>query len=387
MINLGLSAANLAALTKTFTAPAYRSTLSVQIADISGHVLSNVSALMTDGQIDVDNTADVTRSLSLTLTDASGTLPFDTNSPADTALYFDREIWVDLKVVIAQTTTVVTIPLFRGPVTKLDRTGASVSVEAQGREVYYMGSVWTPVSYPAGRKKTDVIRGLLASGNRMYKPLSSWLSIPSATATIGKPVQLAQTDAIWTTVRTLAAGMSQQLFWDAAGICRLRPSSTTIAWTFQGVSGPANGDMQIGYSDNVVNAVYVIGGTPKGAKNPVTATAVAASTHPLSPQRVGRYILPGGGAYEDDTILTTKDAKAKAQQLLTQDMLQTVTVSFDAVPMWLLDPLDTCRVITNLGTVTFSLQKFSIPLNAGEPMSIGYNRDLSVAKTVRKNVK
>jgi hypothetical protein len=390
VLDLGLDKARQAALLSTFTAPTYRMTPIIEVLDFARNVLADISDMMIEGQVDVDADADISRSLTLTLADKSGTLPFNTESPASTALYYDRAIRASARVIVPDYLSPdgiafpVTIPVFTGPVTKMERTGATVMVECQGFEYLYCGAVWNPVTYAAGTRKPDVIRGLLASGNPVYRPATHLLDIPPNGNTIPAPLQLVREDSIWPVVTQLAGGMSLRLWWDGSGVCRMAPSQTLPVWLFRDVSGPDGDDVQITYSDTVTNCAYVIGGTPEGAQGPVTATAVAPANHPLSPQKVGRYRLPDGQPYTDDTLMSKAACQGKADTLMAANLIQNVSAAFTAVPMWLLDPRDTCRVETQLGAITFPIRKYTLPLGGGGGMSVGFNQAVQYDKVVRK---
>jgi len=180
--------------------------------------------------------------------------------------------------------------------------------------------------------------------------------------------------------------MGRQLFYDGRGRARLRHRPNLVGLSFTGgryVTGP----LKITYSSGVVNAVEVIGAVPKGAKRPVQATAVAPANHPLSPQRIGRYLLPDGKIIRDDSIKTTAEAQDVAAKRLADGLRQSVDVQFESVPGVgaFLEPGDLCHVDTDDGSVTFRLSKFSLPLVADDSnaMTVGYHRETPLRHTRR----
>jgi hypothetical protein len=131
---------------------------------------------------------------------------------------------------------------------------------------------------------------------------------------------------------------------------------------------------------NVRNTIFVVGGKPKGAKQPVTANVVAARSHPLSPWRLGRNGTPRFivERIDNDHVRTQSKALAMARRRLRQTLIEGVTVSFDALPIPHLEPLDTVRLRTDLTSVTFVLRQASIPLTHDGVMSIGAVKRVTV---------
>src|SRR5690606_5804143 len=66
----------------------------LQIMDLEHGYLDDISDQLIDGQVTVDASADVTRSLSLDLLDPRNTLHLDSDSPSAGALFADRMIRV-----------------------------------------------------------------------------------------------------------------------------------------------------------------------------------------------------------------------------------------------------------------------------------------------------
>lgn len=381
MITEGLSAAQQRDLRATITAP-YRARTRIELQDLAGNAVADLTPYFADGQADVDSTAAVTRSASVVLHDETRSLPFDTDHPATTALYFDRMLRITWGVLVGGTDWV-DLPVFTGPITKLDRDGDQVTVECQGKEVMLLGAAWAPLTLAKNMRRTDAIIRLLREGNPVYRePL---IDVPDAAARLPKAISLTRESVPWLKAKSIARSMNRQLFYDGAGRARLRTYPGTVGFTFTGqhhVTSP----IQVSFSSELVNAVAVEGGIPKGSKKPVTAVAVAPASHPLSPRRVGRYLLPDGQIIRDDSIKTTKEAQALADSRLEDGLLQAVEVSFDSAPVHFLDPADLCHVATDDGSVTFRLQKFSLPLVAnGQAMSVGYTRRVSMRGVKRRN--
>jgi hypothetical protein len=371
MMPVGLSSATLRAFQATLIQH-HEIDVKVTIQDLNGNSLADVSDRLTDGQVNVDATAPVTRSATVTLLDKDRALPFDSAAPADAALYLDRMLHITYGVLVGGVW--VRVPVFTGPVTKLDRSDATVNVEAQGKEALAMAAAWAPMTLPKGTRKTTAIQYLMI--NRAGE---NQFSIPALTATLTGPLSIPRTGQPWFYAQRIAKSMNRQLFYGGDGICRLRtiPATTLYTFTDQAITSRP----QISYStDDLANTVMVIGAVPKGAKTAVTYTAMAAASDPLSPYKlgrngVGRHLL---SVVNDDTVGTITEAAALARSTLASSLLQAVDASFEALPVPHLEPGDLCVLSSASASTTFRLQKFSLPLVAGPAMSVGFLRNLAV---------
>lgn len=385
MMTRGLSAAERRALITTL-GRTHRVRVRCTTLDLAGAALSDLTPYLLDGQVDVDSTADVTRSQTLTLSDPNRALPFDSDHPADTSLFLDCMIRSTYSVLVGDEW--VSIPVFTGPVSKLDRNGDQVTVECQGKEVLAMGASWAPLTLPKGMKKTDAIRRILAE-----RAGETSFDIPDLPARLPKPISLGRASVPWKVARSIARSMNHQLYYDGSGTCRLRTHPGTVGFTFTGRDHVTSAP-QISYSGDVVNAAYVFGAIPKGSKTHVHAVAVAPRNHPLSPQRLGRngvprYLLRNGDTIQDDQIKTVAEAQARANQDVRDGLLQAVEVSFDSKPLPFFDPGDLCHVTTDDLSVTFRLQQFSLPLGGSDSagMSVGYHKRTTVRPIRRRRRK
>lgn len=376
MIPLGLSSSDLQALHDVLN-KTHRVRVRAQTYTLSGDPLGDLTTRVLDGQVNVDWSAAVTRSATLSLFDPNRVLSFDASSPNDGALFLDRmvRVWYGVPV----NGEWIDVPVFTGPITGLSRSGDVVSVEAQGKEALAMGAAWQPMTIRAGTKKTDAIRWILH-----YRAGEGNFDIPDLSSRVPKTFSLARDTVPWNTARWLAGSLGRQLYYDGRGTCRLReiPGTPVYGFTSAGIVSP----LSITYDASAtVNAVWVKGGTPQGWKNPISYTAVPPYTDPLSPYHLGRNGVPRYliSVIEDDAIRSTAEAESVAQAALDRGLRQTQTVTFDAVPTPHLDPADTVSAATDEGSVTFHLGQFSLPLggSSGSAMSVGYLR--SVANKAR----
>lgn len=356
--------------------------VTVSIQDLAGGSLADVSDRLLDGQVNVDATAEVTRTCTLTLLDPDRALPFDSTAPSDAALYLDRMIHVVYGVLVNGSW--VRVPVFTGPVTKLSRSDATVNVEAQGKEALAMGAIWFPITFPKGYPKMTALSRLLRdhAGETEF-------SFPPSTAKLSGPLSVPRSGRPWDYAQRIARSMNRQLWYSGDGVCRMRTVPATAIYTFN--DSTITSRPQISYTtDDLANIVQVTGAQPRGpatvkggteaAMAAPTAVAVAPASHPLSPFHLGRngksrYLLK---LVEDDTIVTLDEARALAAHDLTVALQQAVDASFEAYPVPHLDPLDVCNLSSTSASTTFAVQQFSLPLVAGPSMTVGFLRNLAV---------
>lgn len=346
--------------------------------------VSTISKRVLEGQVNVDaNASESTRSGTCVLLDPEHQLHFDSDSPADGALFADRLIrlhygirhpggkWVD-------------VPILTGPVTKFDRDGARVNVEVQGKERLARGAAWRVKTYKKGTRKSAVIRDLLEqTGERHFG-----FTADERNAKLGSNLTLHHESVPWEVAKKLALSMGLHLYYDGRGRCQLRGHPGTSLWTFNdGDGGEVMTAPKVSFDiSGVKNAVRVVGKKPKGAKTKVKGVAVADPQHPLSPARLGRNSegLFLGEFIDDSSIGTDAEAHRVAEARLKTLLLELVDVAFDSRVIPHLDEGDLVTVKTSEFTMGTRLTKFSIPLTASGTMSVGY---LKRIKPKRKRIR
>lgn len=377
MIPLDLTVVQKQAL-DTALASSHSIDVTVTIMNLNGDRLSEVGDRLISGQVDYDSTADITRSCTLSLNDPNRTLHFDGDSPSDGALYLDRMIRVSYGVrVNSAGVNWVHIPIFTGPIAKVDRTDDVVNVEAQGKEALAMGASWRPATYKKGAKKVYVIEDVMRD-----RAGEDRFSLPDLPGRIPKDLSIGRQTSPWEVAQSIARSMDRQLFYDGRGTLRLRKPPENSLFRFRdGTGGTILNSPQISFStEGLVNVVWVKGGTPRGQKVAISEYVMAPRAHPLSPQRLGRngvprYLLE---VVEQQSIRSRGEAREVARGRLNRALVETVDVTFDALPIPYLEPLDMARVTTDEFEQAFRLKQFSIPLAVGETMPVGYSRRVHV---------
>jgi hypothetical protein len=375
VIPLGLSASGLAQL-NTALASSHSISISVYVLNMAGAKMADLSQRFLDGQVNVNATADVTRSCTLSLLDPERSLQFDSDSPSDGAIYVDRMIQVNYSV-RSPTMSQVTIPVFTGPLVKMARTDDVVNLEAQGKESLGMGMVWSPRTYTKGWRKVDVIMSILQTRAGETK-----FSFPELAEQLPGNYSIGRENTPWGVAKNVATGMGLHLFYDGRGVARLERYPQTSAFHFKtGDGGTVMTTPDVTYStENLKNTILVKGAVPKGGKTPIEYAAFAPASHPLSPWRLGRNGIPRYlvEIIENSSVTSLATARELAERVLRDRLLQEVEVKFDALPIPHLEESDVVRVYTDEFNNAFRLNEFSIPLTTKGLMSVGYRNRVSV---------
>lgn len=372
MIALGLSAADLR-LFNASLATHHSVRVTVQVLDLNHAYKGDLTGYLLDGQVNIDGSAEVTRSMTAEFRDPDGRIQFDSSSPADGALYYDRMLRVIYSVKSDLLPRWVDVPIFCGPVTKVTRTADSINVEAQGKESLVIPPVaaFTGRTYAKGWSRARLVAEIMRTYGGETK-----FSIPSLTDRTPGPVVMQPESNIWATAKSVNGSFSaQHLFYDGRGVLVRRPRPRTSVFTFStGRGGNVTTNPTINYEiADVRNIVTVKGAIPKGKKTPVQATVSLPRTHPMNHWNMGR----GGKArfllevITDDNMKTAAQAAALATARVNSLALQNIDVQFDALVIPHLEPLDIFTLSTPDFAVTAAYTRATIPL-VGATGSVGY---------------
>lgn len=378
VVNTGQSAADLALTVANFGLP-HRIRRTVRVLDLDHQPVEDLTTAFLDGQVNVDQNAEVTRSATLSLFDPTHSLAFDTSDPTQGSvvprylleltrgMYVDAlDEWVDIPAGV----------LWMG---QPKRSGDILTVEGQGKEAIARRPVVRELSFKPSAKKTDVIRIIMESiGETRFR-------ISASAATVGVQYALDRKTSPWQACKNLAASMGWHIFYDASGYVVLRPKPTASVFTFrQGNGGVVRSEPEYGYATNEVsNYVLASGATPQGQNNPIIATARVDQNHPLYLERNGEPVWLRHDV-SNDKLTTPKAVKQLADETLAQVVLEATTGSWESAPVWHLDQGDVVTItdaIDDEGTgasysVPMPLKSFSIPLTLGN-QSNGYNARVS----------
>lgn len=347
-----------------------RTTLSV--TDLNGKHPSDISARLLDGQVNIDTTAETSRQLSLTFDDPTHSLALDSSSPSDGALFTDRMLAVELGIYVESIAKWVDVPVFVGPLVTMQRDGGQVQVSCLGKEHLASSMMWRPMTLKKGMHLDDAIRAILRE-----RAGETRFAIPKTSRKLPKALSLGRTSIPWVEARKLASVCGWQLYYDGAGVCRARREPSTSLFTFD--SSLVLSDASVTYDlANVRNTVWVKGHKhqkkhAKGKPPLISVSATAGRSHALSPWSLGRTGAPRYlvELIEQDNIRSRANAQHLARQTLSKLLVESVSASFDSLPVPHLDPLDVVSLKTDDVSVRFSLRQASIPLTHSGSMSVG----------------
>lgn len=372
MINLGLSVAQMTDLINLLWSH-HTISIGVRIMDTSHNYTADVTDMLVDGQINFDATAqDTDRSLDLTLLDPLKSVQLDPQSPSPVSLYVANMISIMYTVQSPDRSKTFNIPVFCGPVNKVDRDGVLLNVKCLGKEVLSSDTLWVGKAY-ANAKITDIIRAMLTDAGETK------MEIPDLGNIVGYVYFDRNTDvakSIWAACEWLASLIGYQLFYDGRGTARMRPVENHAVMTFDDKN--IKSQPQYGYDlQGTSNAVIVVGGEQGPGQPRIEYRLVAPDTHPLSPRNVGRndkprYINPI--IIEDDSISSIYQAQAIAEQALNDALLMTINAAFDSLPVPLLEPTDVVTINYGGFALNTRINKWTLPLTNQGSSSIGYLR-------------
>lgn len=383
MINLGISSARQRKFNEALCGHR-QIKVTVQFLDLEHRYISTVSNRLIDGQVNIDATASITRSATLSLLDPERTLGLDSDNPADGQAYLDRMVRIIYSVWVVDDW--VDVPVFVGPIVRIQRSEDTVEIEAQGKEHLAQRPSFKTRTWKKGLTRIGVIRGVMEelTGEDRFLLPTSWPAKTAENVVVNPKYQP------WSYVIKLTNSMKAKVFYDGRGNLRVRKNPTRVAWTFRdGDGGSILTQPEVSYSgDEITNTVQISGGIPKGAKKKVTAKAFIPRWHPLSPHRLGRNGAPRylPESIEDDTIKSTKDAEKAANRRIKEIMVETAEVTFDSLVIPHLEENDLVRAEYNGQSVSFRLTKMTIALSHSGVSSIGYLRKVSRnTKRIRRN--
>jgi hypothetical protein len=374
--SLGLSAADLVAYGRALALPDTPFTVELRVLDLSGQLVKTIPSAVNGGQVNVDADADVTRSATMSFLDDTRSLLFDSDSPADGAVYFDNMVRIWHQTQVAELGGLwVGCAVFTGPITKFERAGMDVSIEGQGKEALALFGVPT-LTLRKGRNAIEAIRTILTErcGETLF-------AFPSSRRRLPQDVVVSWEDDVrpWLVCQRIAASLGLQLFYDGAGVCRLRDLPGDPVFRFHDEDEDPNitAPVQVVHdSGEIRNQVIVVGSKPQ-----YTYTADLPDSHPDSAARMGRNGVPGyrRELITDNRVASTTAATQRALQRI--ETLQRVTfgTTLNTVPVPHLDELDMIRVDTDEHVGNDRVRQWSFPLTGGD-MSVGYNDLVTVPR-------
>jgi hypothetical protein len=206
--------------------------------------------------------------------------------------------------------------------------------------------------------------------NRMPDAAFNFASTPRATPRLFFGEQ--SSNDPWEDAQKMAESIGYEVFFDARGICTLRPEPDPdvddSVWEFNDTTHPTILEVRRRVTDeNTYNKVIVTG---ESSQNAVPVRGVAIDDDPASPTY---YLGPYGTVtyrLTSPLVTVTPQADEAAQALLLRVKGATEAVEMDVVPMPALEPGDVVTVDRSKSKIEgrFLIDQLSIPLGADESM-------------------
>ncbi|MGH3631940.1 MAG: hypothetical protein ACRDRL_31430 [Sciscionella sp.] len=332
-------------------------TVAVELLTLEETVTGELT--VTDGQVNIDRTADVWRICSLTVSDPDGALDFSAASDWSAASPWpNRLIRVRHHLSVAGTDVVATP--FVGIPTTLSRSGAEVSVGAQDKSTLAArGS--RPYTVRKGMWAVDAIRQIMSvcTGERHFR-------MPSVRRRLSRDYSVGWGDdaSPWKVCKQIAwHELDRELLYACDGYLLLRKRPTQVALRIPHLTEQASDNIDFTAVDNIVRVEG-----RAGAAQPVTWDTAKGN---LSPDALGRH-----GAPRYLPLLVTSDAYTKTSQTAHRATVELDrharlegTPQFSCVPFFHADADDLLAVAGTDRKVR--VEQASIPLGASGEMTIG----------------
>jgi hypothetical protein len=231
MIPLGLSAADQRVFEAGLLADHAVSTR-VRILDMDQQVVGEVTGGVMSGQVDVDETADVGRTCTLTIRDPGNRLGLASTGPTDPPIVAAAMVQVEYGVRVPALGRWVWVPVFTGPISKADADDDTITITGQGKESWLTSATSRHYEWQRGMRKTDIISQALQANGEQFRQIVRWNAKTTADTVI------ASTQPVWPILRALARSLTSSsstypwLGYDGRGVCVLKSHSQQIRWQF-----------------------------------------------------------------------------------------------------------------------------------------------------------
>jgi hypothetical protein len=338
---------------------------------LSGVTQSTPNLRIIGGNVTVDKTNDVRRRCTVTLEDPTGALIPTSPSSLLTPYGNELRLWRGVTYVDG-TSEMVPLGVFRMATVRVRDSGADVTIEVTGYDrarAVQRAKFTDTYSVAAGTDLATAIQALITSR-------VSGLTFSFANTTATTPgVTYQAGDDPWKAARELATAGGYELFFDADGICVLRPepdtSTAATVWDFTEGSTNTATSLDRAFTDENVYSDVIATGEGTGVVPPVRGQARDTTT--TSPT----YYLGSFGDvpyfFSSPLMVSAAIATVTAAALLNRLVGFTDQVGFTAVPNPALDVSDVVTVTRQrlgLSAAPYVVDRLTIPLDAKETMSI-----------------
>lgn len=348
-------------------------------------LISSLHPLALDGQVNYNSDGDATvaRTLQAGFLDPDHSLNLDSDAPTDGMGGLHRLLQVRHSVWVDELDRWGTVDVFTGQPMVPKRDGDTITLECHDKSARHLRFA-PPTTIRKGTPWITAIRqGLRAAGEHHFR-------FPSATLVgtkVGRNIPVGGADEKrqpWKVWKRLAQSHGYQLFYDGSGYAVLRktPAGTpAITWDLTGESVNILGPLSYAADHTKVRNRAVVTSKRTVRKRNVSLSAAAQTPSGLySPA-----VLSAGGVSWTNTDYFANDALTRrasllnvARQRLKANTTQAVSLSIPVLPVYHLDPLDMCRVVTGTSSVDFALREASVPLfdDGASGMTVGSQKNV-----------
>ena len=326
-------------------------TTRVRVMDNLHRPISTVTGRARGGQVNIDATVEVSRSLSgLELFDPDHALHVDSDSPSDGAVYADRFVQVTAVVRSPLLPAPASVDLFTGPLVKFEREGPKVKVEAQGKE-YLTRTDCRPFTAQEGWRIVYAIQAIMSNCGETFFSFPAGITARLTNdvhvcADLSKP-ELQP----WAVCQRLARQIGCQLYYDGSGVLVLRRVPKTPLAEFLVTQPPVTSHDWTGIYNRVRVKWRFEHRKKKGQKAKVTGGQVVvtiddpevAPGHPMAPWGpMSRNGKPWFRTLElEGEHITSKwQARQAGIAAMREQAIQRLDLTAQGVPLLNVDPLD-----------------------------------------------
>lgn len=382
MIDLPITPSERAAFERALV-QSHRIRVKLTLFDRDESRIGALERMIHSGSVHIDRTGESTRALSLNLIDPRRTLRFEPDSPAEGALHADNFIGVQYGVYVAELAQWVDVPVFHGPITLVERLGATARVEALGKESLMLAPHLAGQGYTIrkGTRTDDAIRRVAGqAGERRFQlaDLGRRLRRSQVVGPETEPWKVivgGEESAKGKVLPSLAdrGGHDLEVFYNGTGHLTARRRDTNPSFTFA-EGKHLTGEPTVKWDVREFrNAVIVRGGKRK-KKARARAFVTLPASHPLSPRSLARngedrYLVE---VFESEGLKTDAECRRRGQEILNRKSREAVTAEFESLVVPHLDEADTVVLKTAEYDLRFDFQQATIPLVPTETMSVGF---------------
>lgn len=391
MLDLGLSTSDYKSYMDTLTRT-HRMKVRMYMMSTEHKNIVEIKNTILNGQVTVNADAQITtRVLTAELLDPHNSLGWEAEDPTEAVMFIDQMLQIYYCVYVPELSRDnkwVEVPIFTGPVVNVERNGAVLEIEANGKEVLAQ-EVWKSFKIAKNTNKATAVRTVMTKAGESGSTMSIY-------STSGKTneISVAHPKKFWTEARRIASTVDHYGFYDGRGhfITKPYPKETSLSFTFtDGTIDQGNkqsssilSDVELVFDVSEVKNTVKVTGKKKGKKAAPTHTAYPPTSHILHPTNLGRngqplYLVEE--PIQDDKYTTKAACKKAAETRLNARVKTAIKIKFDSVVIPHLEPHDWVGMMTNRISHNFKMDEYTIPLTSDGKMAVGYTRRLNVSST------